>query len=218
LQRTKQAVAVITALAAIALAGFSGVAYASHQLSDVSDTSPFHDEIATIIDAGIASGYEDGTFRPGAPVTRQAMAAFLDRGLTRARFQIIGGAVVQAGPQLVGEISIDAPGAETGSGFVLVTATGMASGSSCPCNVAYDLVEAPAGGFTDGLRGATIGVPGGSSGVAHASIAVQRLFPIDGGAQGTYRLIALLDGSGTAAIDAEMTAVYIPLEGTAQAP
>ena len=46
---------------------------------DVGDDHPFRDEIAWATDAGIVTGYADGTFRPGAAVTRQATAAFLYR-------------------------------------------------------------------------------------------------------------------------------------------
>jgi len=49
--------------------------------SDVPPTHPFHDEIETMAASGITTGYDDGTFRPAANVTRQAMAAFLVRGL-----------------------------------------------------------------------------------------------------------------------------------------
>lgn len=47
--------------------------------SDVPTTQPFFDEIAWLADQGLANGYNDGTFRPGATVTRQAMSAFLYR-------------------------------------------------------------------------------------------------------------------------------------------
>lgn len=46
---------------------------------DVGPGHPFAVEIAWMSAAGITSGYGDGTFRPGGPVTRQAMAAFLHR-------------------------------------------------------------------------------------------------------------------------------------------
>ncbi|OWY62142.1 hypothetical protein B7486_60020, partial [cyanobacterium TDX16] len=46
---------------------------------DVATSHPFYEEIEYLGDAGIASGYEDGTFRPSAPVTRQSMSAFLFR-------------------------------------------------------------------------------------------------------------------------------------------
>jgi hypothetical protein len=47
--------------------------------SDVPPGHLFFDEIAWLVDEGIATGFPDGTFRPTAPVSRQAMAAFMYR-------------------------------------------------------------------------------------------------------------------------------------------
>jgi arabinogalactan endo-1,4-beta-galactosidase len=52
---------------------------ASSPYPDVPETSFFYTEIVWMEEAGIASGYGDGTYRPSAPVSRQAMAAFLHR-------------------------------------------------------------------------------------------------------------------------------------------
>ena len=46
---------------------------------DVPTTHPFFTEIEWVADVGVAEGYGDGTYRPAAGVTRQAMAAFLAR-------------------------------------------------------------------------------------------------------------------------------------------
>jgi hypothetical protein len=46
---------------------------------DVPRDHPFHDEIEWLAATGITSGYDDGGFRPGRSVDRQAMAAFLMR-------------------------------------------------------------------------------------------------------------------------------------------
>jgi hypothetical protein len=46
---------------------------------DVPPSHPFFDEIAWMTEAGVANGFEDDTFRPSNPVSRQAMAAFLLR-------------------------------------------------------------------------------------------------------------------------------------------
>jgi hypothetical protein len=59
------------------------VVLASHQFPDVPDGHPFHDAIGAIAKAGITTGFTDGTYRPSDPVTRQAMAAFMQRGLGR---------------------------------------------------------------------------------------------------------------------------------------
>ncbi len=47
--------------------------------SDVQGWHPFVDEISWLHLEGLAEGYDDGTFRPAEPITRQAMAAFLAR-------------------------------------------------------------------------------------------------------------------------------------------
>jgi len=47
--------------------------------SDVPVSHPFCAEITWLVEQGITTGYGDGTFRPAAPVSRQAMAAFLER-------------------------------------------------------------------------------------------------------------------------------------------
>lgn len=52
--------------------------------SDVPSDHRFTDPIAWLVQEGIAQGYDDGTFRPTDPVSRQAMASFLHRYLTWA--------------------------------------------------------------------------------------------------------------------------------------
>ena len=47
--------------------------------SDVPEGAPFYKEISWMRDQGITTGYPDGTFRPNAPVNRDAMAAFFYR-------------------------------------------------------------------------------------------------------------------------------------------
>jgi len=47
--------------------------------TDVPADHPFAEEIDFVANAGIAEGFPDGTYRPGQPVSRQAMAAFLER-------------------------------------------------------------------------------------------------------------------------------------------
>jgi hypothetical protein len=45
--------------------------------TDYSPGAPFYLQVEWLAAAGIASGYPDGTFRPGEPVTRQQMANFM---------------------------------------------------------------------------------------------------------------------------------------------
>ena len=53
---------------------------------DVSETHPFFEEVEWLVAEGIAQGYADGTFRPGAPTSRQATAAYLHRSLGSPAF------------------------------------------------------------------------------------------------------------------------------------
>jgi hypothetical protein len=53
---------------------------ASHQFSDVPDTNIYHADIDALADAGVTTGCGDGsTFCPSAFVTREQMAAFMNR-------------------------------------------------------------------------------------------------------------------------------------------
>jgi hypothetical protein len=47
--------------------------------SDVGAGHPFYEQISWMADSGVSEGYQDGTFKPAAPVTRQAMSAFMQR-------------------------------------------------------------------------------------------------------------------------------------------
>lgn len=54
----------------------------SARSTDVPTDRPFRNEIGWLVIEGIANGFDDGTFRPTDPVSRQAMAAFLHRATT----------------------------------------------------------------------------------------------------------------------------------------
>jgi CSLREA domain-containing protein len=47
--------------------------------SDVPTSHPYYDDIAWLAALGVTTGFPDGTFRPSAVVSRQAMAAYLHR-------------------------------------------------------------------------------------------------------------------------------------------
>ena len=70
-------------LVAMLLLTVPAVALASHQFPDVPTGHPFHAEIHAIAEAGITAGFMDGGYHPSDPVTRQAMAAFMQRGFGR---------------------------------------------------------------------------------------------------------------------------------------
>ncbi|NQX12011.1 S-layer homology domain-containing protein [Microbacteriaceae bacterium VKM Ac-2855] len=61
------------------MSGETIVVPATPSFSDVPTTNPFYAEIEWMRSSGISTGYDDGTYRPIADVSRQAMAAFLHR-------------------------------------------------------------------------------------------------------------------------------------------
>ncbi len=61
------------------LAGEPAGPFPDPGFSDVGPSHPFATEIAWAADAGVVGGYADGTFRPGAAISRQAIAALLHR-------------------------------------------------------------------------------------------------------------------------------------------
>jgi len=64
---------------AIALAAFPLGAMASHQFADVPNSNPFHADIDALADSGVTTGCGGGNFCPSAFVTREQMAAFMNR-------------------------------------------------------------------------------------------------------------------------------------------
>lgn len=63
----------------LALTTSNAVVLAGGGFTDVGPGHPFEDEIGWMAEYQISEGYQDGSYRPGAPVTRQAMSAFMER-------------------------------------------------------------------------------------------------------------------------------------------
>ena len=63
----------------VAVLAFPLGVLASHQFSDVPDSNPYHADIDAVADTGVTTGCGGGKFCPGAFVTREQMAAFMNR-------------------------------------------------------------------------------------------------------------------------------------------
>jgi len=72
----------IVAITVLALI-LPSAALASHLFGDVPDSNPFHGNITALAESGVTAGCGDGDFCPQENVTREQMAAFLQRGLGR---------------------------------------------------------------------------------------------------------------------------------------
>lgn len=66
-------------IVAVAMLAFPLGVLASHQFSDVPDSSQYHADIDAIADAGVTTGCGGGEYCPTANVTREQMAAFMNR-------------------------------------------------------------------------------------------------------------------------------------------
>ena len=82
---------------------------ASHQFTDVPNTNTFHNDIAAIRDAGITTGCAVGKYCPKDFVTREQMAAFLNRlgALSKGRMPVVNAAWAQDADTLDGLDSSD---------------------------------------------------------------------------------------------------------------
>ena len=122
---------------ALALLTVPAVVVANHQFPDVPNGHPFHEEISFMAEAGITAGFMDGGYHPSDSVTRQAMAAFLKRGLGHVMLDnetTLPSSNVHApmgttstAPVVVREIDVDVPGA---TNFYSPTQLGLAPRTS----------------------------------------------------------------------------------------
>ena len=79
LSRVRRHAAVVLMITGLTIGVPLGVVLASHQFSDVPTSNPFHADIDALVDSGVTSGCGGGKYCPSANVTREQMAAFLNR-------------------------------------------------------------------------------------------------------------------------------------------
>jgi hypothetical protein len=140
------------ATAALALAAVAALAFplasqaGSGSFTDVGPSNIFFANIEEVADAGVAGGYPDGTYKPSAPVTRQAMAAFLSRAGSSAG-QVSGASllsnITSTSFANTRTIAVDVPGDATTQQRVHITGlVGLFDGSPvgcAPCTIALQI-------------------------------------------------------------------------------
>lgn len=207
---------VVLSLVIALLAGGVG-AVASDQFSDVPTSSPFHDEIGAIADAGITTGYGDGTYRSGQDVTRGAMAAFMERMAGRVAFASPSSTtiVTRDTVETIAEVQLESGATDTGNGFVRLNGTTTVMTTSparCPCNV--EAWIATADGTPLGNHRSETVIPNQAEefGRALTSLSVTAVAPLPADTQETYRLHVYVDDSDAQGIQAwgGLSAVYAP--------
>jgi hypothetical protein len=134
-------VAAVTALLTAALVGVGTMAWANHQFSDVPANSAFHESISNLVDAGCATGFPNGTYKPTDPVNRQQIARMLNTcGGRLATSDSLNGdsAIGTSNTTMPGSTATLEPGAIQGGGFVLAIGSLRATSfgaSGYPCDV-----------------------------------------------------------------------------------
>jgi hypothetical protein len=166
--------------------------WAVTSFTDVPTSHPFYKEIKAVAEAGIAQGFGDGGYHPSANVTRQAMAAFLERGVGRAVSNNGTGYVYPDQSAQIAAVSMDAGAAGAGTdGFVHVSGAAWAttpdsSTTDCICiievaiydgnqKIALSYLEVPL--LLDGPN-------------ALASTNVETVLQVNGDSTHLYRLVA----------------------------
>lgn len=212
--RTVSARTALVVGAVVALVAGATGALAADAFSDVPSSHTFHDEVGAIADAGITTGYGDGTFRPDQPVNRGAMAAFMHRGFGRVGHDE-SNTVLDAGESAsLGTVTVDAGATSSGTGFVVVSGhveASTATEASCPCQV---LVSMDEGDGTSTHERTYLNLPGTANESGHSRIdgTAQQVYPIAADASETYTLsVDLMDADATSVnVSGELTAVYVP--------
>lgn len=75
----KRISAMVISLAMIMSCAFSTVAFAADGMTDVTDDNQYYKAIADLVEQGIITGYEDGTFKPEGNITRAEFCAIVAR-------------------------------------------------------------------------------------------------------------------------------------------
>lgn len=120
---------------------------ASHQFADVPDSNPFHNDIDAVADAGVTTGCGGGNYCPSANVTREQMAAFMNRlgALGPGKTAVVNARTAQS----TDGWSIGCPSGTVWSGSVCIETTAR---SSSTYFAASDACAALSGIFGTGHR------------------------------------------------------------------
>jgi hypothetical protein len=209
--------AAVTALLTAALVGVGTLAYANHQFSDVPTNSAFHDAISNIVDAGCATGFPGGLYKPTDPVNRQQIARMLNTcgGRLATSDGTNGNSPIgTSNTTMPGSTASLVPGALQGGGFVLAIGT-LAATSTASVGYPCDLFTSFS---VSGDSGTLINPTGGAylNGQNYDAVATHMAaFAVDAGSTITVSLRARVDNGCAAAVigNGEVTLLYVPFGG-----
>lgn len=204
----------VTVVAALAVA--VPVAWASHQFGDVPDSQPFHSQISAIALAGITTGCGGGNYCPADAVRRDAMAAFMHRGMGRMTWSAPDQQLASASevsftqtitPGLPSGALADAAGFVKTDGSITLELT---DATGCPCTWGAELEMDGVGSMTLWFSRATL-----VSGQPHITIPITGGITVTTAGPKTVRLNVFHQvGGGTVAVRPTLSSTYYPFGGT----
>jgi hypothetical protein len=217
-QGTKHQLRTFVGIALAVATGVLGANAASAGFDDVPSEGQFAESISRVQEAGIATGFPDGSFRPTNSLNRQQGAAWLDRASSRVGLDINGGVAIgptlsAANPSAVtSTVEMTSPAASGGSGWVTIQGgvggVSTDGASTCPCPIDIT-VEDEAGTVVGRGRLVALSDPTGAAFVVSPILAV---VPIDGGETHSYRIVAeLIDTTDTVLVGGAAYASYSPM-------
>jgi hypothetical protein len=215
---TRRNVLLAFALGAVgALLGGLTVAWADHQFSDVPDSHSFHEQIGSVVDAGCATGFNDGTFRPGNSPTRGQFAYWMNNCGGRAQWDGSLSSFLNDGDddrEFLAPTSVTAGAQGDGVGLVVVIGTGTID-ASADGNVEWSL-HADDGTSVDQLaekNDAIYASPGATINPA-STVTLLSAVEIDAGETIDFFMnVHRADGIPLANIHADVVAMYFPFNG-----
>ena len=194
---------------------------ANHIFSDVPTSSTYHTTVSRLVGAGITGGCGGGKYCPNAAVTRGQMAAFLNRGLGRAGFDlqetvdddwtVLSGSI--PGPAVT---SVIAGGGTGGTGYVLVNGTVTAFTDEpgvCPCELRIALFS------SDGEIGTIVSTIISDTGspdddLREGSASASHLFTVASGVETGFTILAVIFPTNTPTADTFTTDASFDLQAT----
>lgn len=210
-----------------------GIVLANH-FSDVPNSNPFHADIQALADTGVTTGCGGGRFCPSDFVTREQMAAFMNRlgalapgkipvvnadrldglhanGLTRAGLAI--GSTIANTLTTAHQTSATLTMNASTAGFVVISGSAVSAnfgGAGCPC-----LVEAQIRHVGTGATSHQAYSTMGNASIAdYSSLSLAHVFGVAAGDHQFVletRVFPGLEGAGTVGtFDAELTGLFSP--------
>jgi hypothetical protein len=215
------ALAVVSSLAGGLIATAAGASF-----NDVPNEGQLAEHITNVQEAGIATGFSDGSFRPHNALNRQQAAAWIDRSAGRSDLDFADEAEEYAPMSSsdthreLASVEMSSPATSAGGGWVTLTgylaaATQDQHGTGCPC--AFDVHIVDSNG--DDVAIGALTAPGPESDDERTSAGPAGLAPVHGivwlpgGTTETYTLVLdLIDGDvGTVFVAGTISAQYAPM-------